>query len=148
MVDPEPSLPPPCFAELQYEPTVDREPESTEMDEPSPRRATQLRITPEPEPQSMSVQVRKLTFRHATVEVSVGSEGMEDCPTHHTIARVELRLRSEDMPCLLLRHPQRLWFNLLSVLNRPQRSYLNCLSALSCLSVWKYLSALNYLPVL
>ncbi len=92
MFNPEPSLPPPCYAEPQFEPTADGEPMPAAINEPSPRTA-------------MSDQVCKLAARHATVEVSIANV---ESPAHCTTARDELRLHSEDvdiytdMPCLLL----------------------------------------------
>lgn len=97
MVNPEPSLLSPFFTELQFKPTADGAPEPTATNKPSPRKASVLRISPEPEPQSASVQVRGLVARHTIVEVSVGSEGAEECPAHCTTARGELRRRFQDV---------------------------------------------------
>ncbi len=53
-------------------------------------------------------KVHKPVARQATVDVSVGSEDVEKSPAHCTIAKGQLKLRSEDfdlyedMPCLLL----------------------------------------------
>ncbi|KAL0171352.1 hypothetical protein M9458_031663, partial [Cirrhinus mrigala] len=85
--DPEPSQPSPRHAEHEPEPTAD--------DEPEPR-ATEQRITQEPEPNT-SDQVREPATTTATVECCVEQERAMESPAHCTTAGGELELNSGDL---------------------------------------------------
>ncbi len=76
-LNPEPSQPPPYGAELP-EHTADGEPEPATVVEPSPSGATELTITPEPEPQ-VSDQVQEPTAQ-ATVDTAVEITGLWKAP--------------------------------------------------------------------
>ncbi len=124
-LDPEPSQLTARCVEHQPEPTADGEPEPATIDKPS------MRIALEPEPHMTSDQVREPATWHATVDVAVDSEGVEEGPAHCTTAGGELPLDSGekylyvDMPL----------FPSSFELYIPRRPFMNCLSALNRLFV-------------
>ncbi len=79
--DPEPSPPSPRCAKQKPEPTA--------TDKPSPRRATEPRIAPEPEPET-SDKVRDPATVLAMREIAMDSESSEGSSAHCTIAEGEL----------------------------------------------------------
>ncbi len=92
--DPEPSHLLPHSAELS-EPTADGEPEPAAVVEPSPSRATELPIVPEPEPQ-VSDQVREPTVP-VTVDAAVESAGAMERPVHGATTGGEHKLDLGDL---------------------------------------------------
>ncbi|KAL0185255.1 hypothetical protein M9458_020952 [Cirrhinus mrigala] len=70
---------------------MEHEPEPTTTNKPSPSGATELRITPKPEP-IMSEQVRETATLHATEEFTVEREEAEEGPSHCTSAEGELSM--------------------------------------------------------
>ncbi len=90
--DPVPSPPSPRCAEREPEPTANGEPDSVATDEPSPRRATELRIATKPEPQGSSDQVREPTTMPATKEKATDGVCMERSSAPCTVAEGELSM--------------------------------------------------------
>ncbi|KAL0164047.1 hypothetical protein M9458_039800, partial [Cirrhinus mrigala] len=88
--DPEASPPSPCCTEPKPKPTVDGEPMPASINGPSPRRATELEIVPEPESLGASDQVCEPATALATREITVDSESTEGVSTHGTMAEGEL----------------------------------------------------------
>ncbi|KAL0168348.1 hypothetical protein M9458_036570 [Cirrhinus mrigala] len=68
-------------AERQPKPTADEEPKPSPIDEPLPRGATELRVTPEPEPIT-SNQVGEPASSHAREEFTVEHEDAKEGPAH------------------------------------------------------------------
>ncbi|KAI2657342.1 Protein PRRC2B [Labeo rohita] len=61
-----------------------------QTNKPSPGKATELRIAPKPEPQSISDQVKELATLHTKVDEAGEREDAEESPTHCTTAEGEL----------------------------------------------------------
>ncbi len=82
----------PRCAEHKPEPNVDGEPEPKPVttDKPSPRSATELRITTEPEPLWSSDQVQEPATMPATKEKAVDSESTERSSAPCTVAEGDL----------------------------------------------------------
>lgn len=95
--DPEPSQASPHCVAHQLEATADRVPELNVTDEPSPIGVTQLRVAPEPEPHTMSDQVRDPASMHTTVDETVEHMRVEVSPAHCTTVEGELNQDSEDL---------------------------------------------------
>ncbi|KAI2649219.1 Filamentous hemagglutinin [Labeo rohita] len=88
--NPVPSLPSPCGAEHQPEPSDDREPEHTMIDEPLLYGATEPRIVMEPELRVPSDLVQKPAATSTMRENTVYSDIMERSSTHCNMAEGEI----------------------------------------------------------
>ncbi|KAI2653672.1 Hybrid PKS-NRPS synthetase TAS1 [Labeo rohita] len=115
-----------------------QKPEPTATNKPLPNRTTEPRIVLEPEPHTTSDLVREPAKMYAMVVEAVEREGVKKSPNLCTTTEGELLLDSghwtegfnEDCP-FFSHHLQKS----LSVLFWPRRLFVNCQSALNCLSV-------------